>query len=168
MKKKLLPVSMAILAMTTTGAFAQNCAKEQHEAVVSGTVTTQSVSETMQVGTISMQMTTVEKGKVVFDETGALIGQITGQSMDEFGRPVSFLNHVIVFEDGSTIETNGDVATLVDDYNQCDPRVEEVISDFWGTKTFKKSTGTINADGRINFCTGENQFELSGTISIKG
>jgi hypothetical protein len=167
MKIRILPVSLALLAITSGQAIAGACPNESQETTVSGTVTTSNISETIQVGAISLQLTSVHKQKVVFEESGALIGRITDQSFDEYGRPVSRLNHTIVFESGDSIETSGDQAVISGVLTECDLVVDEVISDFWGTKAFRKASGTINASGSINICGGQNRFELSGTICLK-
>jgi len=167
MKIRIQPVSLALLVMASTQAAAGACPEKSLETAVSGSVTTRNISETMQLGSISLQLTSVDKHKVVFDDSGALIGRITDQSLDEYGRPVSFLNHTIVFSGGDTIETSRDQAVISGYLSNCDLAVDEVISDFWGTKAFKNASGTINATGSINVCGDENRFELSGTVCLK-
>ena len=167
MRMRILPVSLALAAMAATQVATGACPDKALETSVSGVVTTRNLSEVMQVGSISLQLTSVDKQKVVFDDSGALIGRITDQSVDEYGRPVSHLDHTIVFDGGDSIETTGDAAVISGYADQCNLIVEEVISDFWGTKAFKKASGSIHATGTINVCGGENYFELSGTVCLK-
>ena len=80
------------------------------------------------------------------------------------------LDHNIIFTDGSRIETDGDVAQIVGVIDPiCSFHVVETISNFWGTKKFKKASGEITALGTISFCDGENgnHFDLSGTVCLK-
>ena len=167
MKKILLSISIAALATASTAASATECPRDSRATVVSGTVTTTNISPAIQIGSIDLQLTSPKTGKIVFDEQGALIGRVTEQYFDEWGRPVSLLDHTIVFEGGDTIETSGDVAVINGATSECDLLVDEVISSFWGTKFFKRATGTINAGGTINICGDNNQFALSGTVCLK-
>jgi hypothetical protein len=168
MKKKTVAMSVAILSIAATSVMADTCPQNFRETAVTGTVTTTNISETMQLGSIEMQLTDVKHGKVRFDEHGAIVGRITGQDLDDWGRPVTLLDHTIIFEDGSTIETSGDEATLngYPDESGHIP-VAEIISNFWGTGAFKRASGTIHADGSINVYGGQNEFVLSGTVCLK-
>ena len=168
MKKKTLAMSVAILSIAATSVMADTCPQTFRETTVSGTVTTTNISETMQLGTIEMQLIGVKHGKIRFDEQGAIVGRITGQTQDDYGRLVSILDHTIIFEDGSTIETSGDEATLTGYPDESgNIPVAEVISNFWGTSAFKRARGTIQADGSINVYGGQNEFVLSGTVCLK-
>ena len=165
MNKNIFALSVATLSMAATMAMANDCPKHFQETSVSGSVSTLSVSEIMQSGTIDMQLTSTQKGKVLFDDHGVIVGRIT-TATDEYG--MTILDHTIIFEGGSTIDTSGDVAQVVgapDEFGNFP--VEEVISNFWGPKTFKRATGTIYASGSINPYNGINEFVLSGTVCIK-
>lgn len=170
MKRTFLVNTVAIVSMTAVGAFADECPEGYTETAVSGSVSTINISETQQFGSIEMQLTnTNKKGKVLFDESGTLLGTITDQTVDDYGRPVSILSHTINFEDGSTIETVGDEATIVSANSACSFMVEEVISNFWGTQSFKRATGEIRADGNLSvppYCDNQNTFVLSGTVCL--
>ena len=169
-KNIVLASSMAITAMTAVNAMGASCPSGYTETSVSGSISTINISETQQFGSIEMQLTNTNKsGKVLFDEGGTLIGTITGQTVDDYGRPVSILSHSIKFNDGSTIETVGDEATITGANSSCSFVVEEFISNFWGTQTFKRATGEIRADGSISFppyCENQNTFELKGTVCL--
>ena len=179
MSKKNLAVSVAFLSIFATNVMANECPKNFQEVTVTGTVNTQNVTADMQVGTIHMQLTSVKKGKLLFDQPGAVVGQITAQGIDpETGLPFAYLDHDITFADGVEIETNGDLATIYGDPTTGSPvPVVEIIKNFQGTKTFKKATGTIVATGYLNNTveynsnTGEyssyNSFVLSGSLCIK-
>jgi hypothetical protein len=99
------------------------------------------------------------------------MGRITSQDFDQNGNIIATLSHTIAFEDGSVIETSGDQAFLnpAPDYNYCVfEHVEEIISNFWGTKTFKRATGEIIATGSIygEDCGNKNGFTLTGTVCL--
>jgi hypothetical protein len=170
MRKIVLASSMAIMTMTAVNAMGAACPSGYTETIVSGSISTINISETQQFGQIEMQLTnTNKKGKVLFDESGTLIGTITDQTVDDYGRPVSILSHSVTFNDGSTIETVGDEATITGGISECSFVVEEVIGNFWGTQAFKRATGEIRADGSISvppYCDNQNTFELSGTVCL--
>jgi hypothetical protein len=166
MKKTFLASSMAILTMTAINAMGAGCPSGYTEASVSGSVSTMNISATQQFGSIDMQLTKNGNSKVLFDESGDLLGTITDRSDDGL---VTTLSHTITFDDGSTIETMGDKATVQYSTSDCSFVVEEIISNFWGTQTFKRATGEIRADGSISFppyCENQNTFELSGTVCL--
>ena len=178
MIKKKLAVSAAFLSIFATNIMANECPKKFQEVTVTGSVNTQNVTADMQVGTIDMQLTSVKKGKLLFDQLGAVVGQITNQGFDpEIGLPFAYLDHDITFADKVEIETNGDLATIYGDPTTGPANVVEVINNFQGTKTFKNATGTIIATGQLNSSveqnsnTGEfssyNYFVLSGSLCIK-
>ena len=179
MTNKKLAVSMAFSSIFVTNAMAGQCEKNFQEVKVTGTVNTRNVTSAMQVGTIDMQLTSVKKGKVLFDKVGAVVGQITSQGIDgSTGLPFATLDHHITFEHRVEIKTTGDVATIYGDPTTGEPvYVEEVLSNFEGTKTFKNATGELTATGFLNSSvdynieTGEysssNFFELSGHLCIK-
>lgn len=164
MKKTVIASSMAILTTTAVTAMGADCPQGYTKTKVEGSVTTMNVSDIHQMGVIDMQLTNTNKsGKVLFQETGTITGEVTKRE-----GPVSILSHKIDFNDGSTIETVGDVATINYPTSYCSFAVGEVISNFWGTQTFKRATGEIHADGEISFpdCGNENHFELSGTVCL--
>lgn len=174
MKKTILVISMAFVALTTVNAMASSCPGGYTETDVSGTVSTINVGpnqegQQQQLGTIEMRLTSTNKrGKILFDESGTVFGTETERT--ETG---SILSHVIRFDDGSTIETMGDEATILYPTSACPSFVvEEVISNFWGTQAFKRATGEIWAEGSISFpssdpgCENKNEFSLSGTVCL--
>ena len=175
MLKNIFNVSIVMMSIFATDVFASNdeCKTEVN---VAGTIETTNVSQTIQVGTIRLILSD-DKDKVVFDKKGGIIGRITSQSQDETtGLPKSTLDHHIIFTDGSRIETNGDIAELkwppiAFDANgePCAFNVTETVSDIWGTKTFKRASGTITATGTISFCEGANgnRFILDGKVCLK-
>jgi hypothetical protein len=176
MSKKKLAVSVAFLSIFATNVMANECPKNFQEVIVTGTVNTQNIPAGMQVGTIDMQLTSVKKDKLLFDQVGAIVGQIT--SIDASGFPIlTTLDHEITFADNVEIETNGDTATVYGDPNAGEPvDVVEVINNFHGTKNFKNATGTIIATGQLNSSfepdgnggySTYNSFLLSGSLCIK-
>ena len=179
MSKKNIAVLGALLSIFATNVMAGECPKNFHKVDVTGTVNTQNVTADMQVGTIDMQLTSAKKGKVVFDQTGALVGHITSLGIDPgTGLPVARLDHDITFAKKVEIKTSGDHATIYGNPTTGSPvDVVEVIDNFQGTKIFKKATGEIIATGYLNSNveyssnTGEyisyNYFLLSGSLCIK-
>jgi outer membrane lipoprotein SlyB len=171
MKNTFLAGSLAVVTLCSVNAMGASCPKDSRETAVSGTVSTINISETQQVGSIELTLIKNGDGKVLFDQHGTVVGTITGTDTDEAGRPVTILSHVISFDDGSSIETMGDTATILYPTSEqlCSFVVEEIISNFWGTQIFKRATGTIRADGEISFppaCANQNQFDLSGTVCL--
>ena len=174
MKNIVLASSMAIITMAAGNAMGAACPSGYTETSVSGSVSTMNIGENnqgqqQQFGTIEMRLTkTNNSGKVAFDQHGTIFGTVTDETVDMYGRPVSILSHTITFEDDSSIETVGDEATITGAISQCSFVVEEVISNFWGTQTFKRATGEIRADGSISVppCDNQNTFELSGTVCL--
>jgi len=174
MKMTFLVSSMAILSMTAINAMGAACPNGYTETSVSGSVSTMNIGpnnqgQQQQVGTIEMQLTKTNKsGKVAFDQHGTIFGIVTDETVGIYGGPVSILSHTITFEDDSSIETVGDEAAITSAISQCSFVVAEVISNFWGTQTFKRATGEIRADGSISVppCDNQNTFELSGTVCL--
>ena len=163
MRKNILTVLIITMTIFTTDVFASDECKL--ETTVTGTVDTINVSQSIQVGTIHLQLSNAN-GEVVFEEDGGVIGRITSQDMST---GISTLDHNIIFTDGSRIETDGDVAQILSVPPTCSFEVMETISNFWGTKEFKKASGEITAIGTISFCEGANgnHFDLSGTVCLK-
>ena len=169
MRKNIFYVSIAIMSIFATDVIANDDACKSLT-TVSGSVDTINVSQSIQVGTIHLQLISVNNGKVVFEEDGGIVGRVTSQ--DTTGG--STLNHHIIFADGSKIETNGDEAQITgvtsgDVVPPCSFEVTEIISDLWGTRDFKKASGMIYAVGTVNFCEGTNgnHFDLQGTVCLK-
>jgi len=163
MRKNYFTVLIITMTIFTTEVFASDECKL--ETTVTGTVDTVNVSQSIQVGTIHLQLSNAN-GEVVFEEDGGVIGRITSQNTSGG----STLDHNIIFTDGSRIETDGDVAQIVGVNDPaCSFSVVETISNFWGTKKFKQSSGEITAIGTISFCDGANgnHFDLSGTVCLK-
>ena len=168
MLKNIFNVSIVIMSIFATDVFASNdeCKTEVN---VAGTIETTNVSQTIQVGTIHLQLSQGEEEnkEVVFEKNGGIIGRITSQNADT---GETTLDHHIFFTDGSKIETTGDRAQITADHGTgCSFDVTEIISDFWGTKEFKRASGEITANGTISFCEGANgnHFELGGTVCLK-
>ena len=172
MKSKV--VAITLLASTTmigysSTSFAETC----YEA--SGSVTTENVTSTLQIGNISLTLS--DKGNVVFDETGSLGGNITGAD----GFFTTFLSHKARFPQGDSFVTNDDTAvpdfqygnpvrTVVDGV-ACSYWIKETISDIAkGTRLFKNVTSVnVIAVGYISNCPSENEnhFELSGPLCVE-
>ena len=170
MKSKVAAITL--LASTTmigysSTSFAETCYK------AGGSVTTENVTSTLQIGNISLTLS--DEGNVVFDETGSLVGNITGA--DSFG--ATLLSHKARFPQGDSFVTNGDKAELVfpyvrdtlEDGTPCSFWIHETISNLAkGTRFFKDVTSSeIFADGYISNCPNENEnyFVLSGQLCVE-
>ncbi len=176
MKNQFIAISVLMASIGAANMASAACDAAFQEASVSGTVDTLNVSQSLQVGTIDMRLTSVKKDKVLFDQRGAIVGQVVGMVPGE-GPLTVFLDHDITFANGVEIETSGDTATVYGDpTTQLDVPVMEVIDNFWGSKIFRKATGEIVAQGTLNILQGytpagdpilRNEFELSGTLCLK-
>ena len=174
MKSKV--VAITLLASTTmigysTTSFAETC----YEA--SGSVTTKNVTSTLQIGNISLTLSD-DEGNVVFDETGSLVGNITGAD-DMF---TTLLSHKARFPQGDSFVTNDDTAVLDFQYGNpgravdgegvtCSYWIRETISDIAkGTRFFKDVTSVeVFAVGYISNCPDENENScmLSGELCVE-
>ena len=165
-RRTILATSLSLLSTLAGNAIAEgSCPDGFKETEVYGSVSTQTISETQQVGSIELELVRYENDKTLFNMQGAIIGTIVGKNDYE----QILLDHTIVFEDGSTIQTSGDTATPQGFVTQCDMAVEELISNFWGTGVFKRASGNIVANGTIGVCPppgNTNSFSLSGTVCL--
>ncbi|MCK5354211.1 MAG: hypothetical protein KAJ63_03770 [Methyloprofundus sp.] len=146
--------------------------------MVSGSVTTENVTSTLQIGNISLMLGTDDE---VFSETGSLVGNITGA--DGFG--TTLLSHVARFSKGNSFNTSNDEAVLAfpesngfspvrlydEEGNPCSFYIHETISSIpHGTRFFRNVTSVeIFADGYVSRCPGENEnyFDLSGELCVE-
>jgi len=117
------------------------------------------------------------KGNVVFDETGSLVGNITGAD----GVFTTFLSHKARFPQGDSFVTNDDTAVPDLQYGNpvrtevygvaCSYWIKETISDIAkGTRLFKDVTSVnVIAEGYISSCPDENEnsFTLSGELCVE-
>jgi hypothetical protein len=164
MRKNCLYVLIVIMSIITTDVTASGDECKSLTTVY-GSVDTINVSETIQIGTIHLQLV-ADNGQVKYDEDGAIVGTVTS-SNPETGE--STLDHHIFFADGSRIETTDDHAQITSITTPCSFTVEETINNFWGTKAFKRASGDIHANGTVSFCEGSNgnHFDLEGTVCLK-
>lgn len=122
-----------------------------------GTVKTQSISATTQVGTIDLQT----KNKKT--EQCSIVGQVVGQDP---ATGAMLLEHTITCAHG-TFSTK-DMAFITGQIDACTVSVYEQNSIVSGTGKFEGVRGTGSAQGTLNFCTGENSFNLVATVSKSG
>jgi len=154
MKSKIVAVTLlastAIIGYSNTS-FAEAC----YEA--GGTVTTENITSTLQMGNIILTLRK-SNGATVFKRTGSLVGNITGTN----GIGSTLLSHTAKFSNGkgNMFVTNGDEAVLappyvrdtLDDGSPCSFWIHETISNIAsGTGFFKKVTFVeIFANGYIS------------------
>ena len=170
MKNAIFSTVVISTCLALTNPAAAQCDKNFQEVSVQGAVTTQVISEQMQVGTIDLRLESIKTNKVLFDQRGAVVGRITAINPNVF--PVeALLDHDITFDDGVALETTDDTAAIYGDPSSSwYVSVEETISNFSGTKNFRKATGEIKATGFLNVPKGDglyNEFTLSGSLCIK-
>jgi hypothetical protein len=138
---------------------------------VSGTVTTQNVTQATQIGDIDIDISEMlNPDKVVFEDTGALVGNITDPTY-----PIE-LSHSARFPKGNSFVTSGDVAIIDFDnplefdsvIGACSWRVTEYITKIaGGTRFFRDATDVdIEAVGSVSYCPDNNinEFMLSGMV----
>jgi len=177
--------TIIMICSVTTASAELDCDNEKVE--VSGTVTTENVTPTLQIGNIRVILDT--DGEELFSETGSLVGNITGTD----GYNTTLLSHVARFPKGNSFNTSNDEAKLafpesneyspvrlfnetgnllVDEEGKpCSFYIEETISNIErGTGVFRNVTSAeIFANGYISNCPNENKnyFELSGTFCME-
>ena len=171
MLSKILTITLLVCALfigQTKTSLAETCY------TATGSVDTVNLTPTTQFGTIDLTLTD-SGGKTRFNESGFLIGNITGT--DESGS--SYLSHRALFPRKTGFVTQGDKADPVppfvrktlDDGTPCSYWIHETISQLAkGRKIFSKVTSVeIYADGYISSCPDENQnwFELSGQMCVE-
>jgi hypothetical protein len=176
MKSKLLAITLltstTLLSYSGT-TFAQMCYQ------AGGTVTTENVTPTLQIGNIDLTLS--DSNGAAFNETGSLVGNITGAE----GAGVILLSHAAKFPKGNNFVTNADKAFIVgvrlyDDFgnflvdeegNFCSFLIHESITEIAGGTRFFKNVieVSISADGYISNCPAENNnyFELSGSLCVE-
>ncbi len=167
---KLKVIVIALFASTITigysnVSFAEACYD------VGGTVTTENVTSTLQMGNIDLALS--EDGDTVFSKTGSLIGNITSAP----GVGIILLSHKARFPKGDSFVTEADKAVIVGirdtlaDGTPCSFYIHETISSIVkGTNLFKNVTSVeMSADGYISHCPDENMnyFKLSGKLCVE-
>ncbi|MEH6636153.1 MAG: hypothetical protein V7700_11565 [Halioglobus sp.] len=171
MKSKI--IATALLAATTTIGYSTTSYADETCHDVSGSVSTENVTPTIQIGDISLEM------GAVFSETGSLVGNITGSD----GFFTTFLSHKARFPQGDSFVTKDDTAvpdfqyygnpvrTLDVDGNACSYWITENITHIERGTGFFKNVTTVNvtATGYISNCPDENKnsFVLSGTLCVE-
>ena len=172
MKSKILTITL--LASTTIIGHSNTSFAKDVCYMAGGTITTNNVSPTQQIGKIALTLRDTSKNKEVYSNTGSLVGTITGS--DGFG--ATLLSHVANFAQDGFV-TNSDKAILIAPYvrdvladgTPCSYFIHENISQIaQGTKFFGKvSSVNISADGYVSNCPGENknEFTLSGELCVK-
>jgi len=173
MKSTVIAITLTLFSSTaligySSTSFAEACYS------AGGTVTTENVTPTLQMGDISLTLTNTDDG-TVFSETGSLVGNITGTD----GIGSTLLSHKARFPQGDSFLTKDDKADLVypyvrstlEDGTPCSFWIHETISNIAkGTRFFKNVTSVeVFADGYISNCPGENEnyFELSGELCLE-
>ena len=172
MKSKPSLAAFAALFSLSGAVHAQQCATGYVPVTLTGRATTMNVSATRQTGQLCLVMRRAD-GREIFDDCGALVGNITSQDPQNGS---STLSHIAVFDVSQSFQTEGDMAQIagVLDYDSdgspCAMSVTEHIAKFkWGTGIFAGATIDAVADGAISFCPDRNlnTFELEGIACVR-
>jgi hypothetical protein len=172
-KSKLnLIAALAALSALPGAVHGQQCTAGYVPVSLDGRTTTMNISATRQAGQICLVMTKAD-GREIFDDCGALVGNITSQNLET---GTSTLNHTAVFELTQSFQSEGDVAQITgvldsdSDGAPCAFSVTEHVTKLkWGTGTFAGATIDAVAVGTISFCPGKNHntFQLTGQACVR-
>jgi hypothetical protein len=172
---KLKIIALALLASTITIGYSTTSIAEEICYSVGGSLTTENITNTLQIG--NMTLTLSDENGEIFNETGSLVGNITGGDAS-IGQSV--LSHKARFPQGDSFVTEGDLAQItglldfifVDGVPvPCAFSISEYITDIpKGTRLFKNVTSVnVAAQGAVYNCPSknENSFELSGVLCVE-
>jgi hypothetical protein len=142
---------------------------------VEGDTNTRNITPTLQIGDISLRLSD-ESGIEVLNESGPLIGNITGSE----GIGTVLLSHRASFPFGDIFVTKNDKAVLAAPYvraalpdgvTACSFFMKETISEIANGKGLFSNVISVNilAEGYISNCPDENrnEFTLSGNICVE-
>lgn len=164
MKSIRTPSLLALLPLALSSANAADCLP------IEGTVMTQSLNQTEQLGTITLQSKNVSEFKKIFGSHvlhGGLKGTITAQP-----DPLhAGLKHQYGFPDVGTLNSNDeaefDTSYPIPDSNG-NIHVQEKVGIYEGTGRFANwSFVDVLATGTINIVTGFNTFSVNGRLCPK-
>jgi len=136
---------------------------------VDGYVSTQNVTQSIQVGSIDLVIKNqVDPNDVVFESTGNLVGSITSFPENYPEKPI-LLSHAAKFPKGNNFVTNGDEGYLFpkDQYG-CLFNAQEKIKEIAGGSRFFKGVTRVDiqATGEVSYCPQANMnwFYLAGEV----
>lgn len=189
MKRKFAYFVLSVIAGFLTFASAAIAGNDPICYHVGGTVEMENVSDVVQVGAIHLVLTNNLTGVTEFDETGDLVGSVTGQDM---ATGTTFLSHSAQFSAGNKFTTTGDAAVLNFNneetpgnpirYSVLDENGTPIPCSFWiyekltnlkkASRFFAKARKldqNIEATGFVSNCPGENlnYFVLTGEFCRK-
>jgi hypothetical protein len=136
---------------------------------IQGTIQTQSISQTEQVGSITMTSSNLKGFKKAFGEysiTGGIHGVITGST----ATGGIIVDHRIGFPEVGTIISNNDVATFTgapDETGNIPVLETAPLSETTGKFRHWTAAQPLVATGTVNFTTGSNTFVYTGSICKK-
>lgn len=159
-----------------------------------GTILTNSISQTTQLGTIQLGVQNNDSDKDSDKDSdddhekdedhdsdsdennggdqknslqGSIMGVITYSNNSTL--PITtYLDHTIAFPGIGVINTRNDVAQLMPIAGDaCNFTVKEQLNIVAGTGRFDGVRGTGTAQGTVNFCTGTNQFTVSARLCAR-
>lgn len=135
---------------------------------VSGNVHTRIISPALQVGEAQMTITDTA-GTKIFEQTGGIIGKVN--FLDQ-SKGTTNLDHYLVFNEGSVIQTHGDQGQIIGACEDGRPKTHLMIHTFAATSQVFKgayvpSDNGLMAEGCLEMQPGgKNDFTLSGTICL--
>lgn len=170
MKKVLVLIGSILLSYNFSYAYARG--KDCKLVDLEATLSTTNISTNLQVGSMDLRVSRVkgQHSKTLFDQIGGVIGR-TVFSDTEAG--FYLFNHRVVFEKGSSLQTESDQAQVV---GLCDDgrfKVFESLNTIaWGNKFFRRAyipeDQGLLAEGCVDpSLGGANDFSITGKICLK-
>ena len=160
MLKRTVMTLVCIFLFPLQSIAALQCDAGLHHVKISGNVTTINVSSTKQVGQICVTMIRSSNGREVFNDCGALIGNVVSADLQAGS---TILKHTALFDMRDMLVTRNDYAQITGIQNvdetgtPCSFNMVESINDIEkGAGIFRDSKMNVTASGTISFCPGNN------------
>ena len=173
LKRTLMTLAAVYILPLQSVAAELQCGPRMTHVSVNGSVTTLNVSDTRQVGQICVSMIKTANGREVFNDCGALVGEVVSANLDTGS---STLAHTAVFDMRNMFVTRNDQAQItgvlaVDETGApCAFSVMETITEIdEGKGIFRSGQINVTATGSIGFCPDRNlnTFTLEGEACVR-
>lgn len=160
MLKRTVMTLVCVFLFTLQSIAAMQCDAGLQHVKINGNVTTINVSSTKQVGQICVTMIRSSNGREVFNDCGALIGNVVSADLQAGS---TILKHTALFDMRDILVTRNDHAQITGIQNvdekgtPCAFTIVESINEVEkGAGIFRDSKINIAASGTISFCPGNN------------